>query len=326
MQALLGVSGLQALLGVQTVPTMPDVPLTLVTSVVVIGLIHGAEPGHGWPVAATYALDKQSRWLAGLVAGLVIGVGHLVSSIAVVAAFLLLASVFDVTQYEWLARYVAGVLLIALGLRELTGGGHHHGHDGHGDHDGQDHADENPSEYLTSVTAGPSAPPGHEHPHGDGHSHDDGHSHGDGHSHDHGHSHDAESDGGWVHRLRLALPFVGHSHDDHDHAHGDGGHSHFDADGSESLGGLAVAAFALGFAHEEEFQILGFCTGATQYCLPLMLIYAFAVIVALVALTLLLVAGFEHFEEDVEEYADYFPYLSGGVLVLMGLGFLLGVL
>jgi len=27
--------------------------------VVLIGLVHGAEPGHGWPVAASYALNRS---------------------------------------------------------------------------------------------------------------------------------------------------------------------------------------------------------------------------------------------------------------------------
>lgn len=144
--------------------------LSLFAGAVVLGLVHGAEPGHGWPIAATYELDRGHRWLAGLTAAVVIGVGHLVSSIAV------------------------------------------------------------------------------------------------------------------------------------------------------------VAAFFLGFAHEKEFEILGFCTGATQHCLDLMLAYAFAVILALVAPTLLMVAGYQCYEKRLERYAKHFPTISAAVLVLMGLGFIAGVL
>lgn len=47
----------------------------------------GVEPGHGWPVAGTYALDRTNTWVAGFAASFVLGVGHLVSSIAMVLAF-----------------------------------------------------------------------------------------------------------------------------------------------------------------------------------------------------------------------------------------------
>jgi len=212
-------------------------------------------PGHGWPVAAAYALDRSRRFAAGLVAGLVIGVGHLVSSIAVVAVFLLAASYFDVTQLGWV-RYVAGVLLIALGARE---------------------SDPDRPRGSDGRSAQRRDPDG---------------------SHDH--------------------------HDHHDHA-GDSPHHALGADDPRGLAGLASAAFFLGFAHEEEFEILAFCTGAPGHCLPLMLVYATAVIVALVALTLLLVAGFERYEDRVGRYAAYLPTLSAVVLVAMGVGFLLGV-
>ena len=231
--------------------------------VVVVGLVHGAEPGHGWPVAASYALNRSRTWSAGLVAAVVIGVGHLVSSIAVVAVFVLAADAFDLTSLGWI-RYAAGALLILLGVRELRRGGHHHGsHDGAGDRSHDPSTD---------------------------------------HSHDHGY------------------------HGDHGHSHGHG-HGHgLSADDPSGLWGIASAAFLLGFAHEEEIQILGFCTGASGQCVQLMLVYAAAVVAALVALTLLLVAGFERYEERMEGYAEYFPLVSGGVLVLMGLGFVAGVL
>ncbi len=45
-----------------------------------IGLLHGFEPGHGWPVAAIYALSQRRRWLSGTAAGLIIALAHLVSA------------------------------------------------------------------------------------------------------------------------------------------------------------------------------------------------------------------------------------------------------
>jgi ABC-type nickel/cobalt efflux system permease component RcnA len=240
---------------------------SLVAAATVLGLVHGAEPGHGWPIAATYALDRSHRWLSGLVAALVIGVGHLVSSVAVVAAFLLAASFLDVSSLGWV-RYVAGVLLVALGVREYR---HGHSH-AHGEGESEYHDDGEPSTFAT----------------GD----------------------DAPSASG-------VLDTVDHS-GDQDHG--------LDADDPRGLVGLASAAFVLGFAHEEEFEILGFCTGAADHCLELMLVYAVAVVLSLVALTLMLVAGYDRYEARVERYAEHLPTLSAVVLVLMGLGFIAGVL
>ncbi|UPM42653.1 hypothetical protein [Halocatena salina] len=217
--------------------------LSIVVSTMVLGFIHGAEPGHGWPIAAVYALDRSNRWLSGLVAGLLIGVGHLVSSIAVVGLFFLLKTYSGVSQFGWL-QYVAGVLLILLGVHEYRAG----------------------------------------------------------HTHDHSHDHAGDTD--------------------HDHQHDTGGLSGEDPRG---LWGITSAAFVLGFAHEEEFQIIALCTGST-YCLELMMVYAVAVIVALLTLTLLLIGGFERYEERIERYAEYLPTMSAAVLILMGCGFVAGVL
>jgi len=30
--------------------------------VILIGLLHGLEPGHGWPVAALYSLRKEKKF------------------------------------------------------------------------------------------------------------------------------------------------------------------------------------------------------------------------------------------------------------------------
>jgi hypothetical protein len=172
-----------------------DGTASLFAGAVALGLVHGAEPGHGWPVAAAYALDRRRTWFHGFAASSLLGLGHLVSSVAV-------------------------VLLIGLGIREYR-----HGHS---------------------------------------------------HSHDHDH---------------------GLSTDDVDEA---------------GLWGIVTTAFVLGFAHEEEFEIIGLCLGS-RYCLELMLVYALAVLVALVALTLLLVAGFERYGERVEGLAEHLPTVSAVV-------------
>lgn len=210
-----------------------------------LGLLHGIEPGHGWPVAAAWALARPGKWRSGVLAACVIGIGHLVSSIAVVLLFFAAKEYFDLGASGWI-DWLAGGLLLALAAWQLRaalrGGGHHH--------------------------------------HGHKHHHHD-------HHHDHHHEHDEPSAGA-------------------------------------GLWALAVFAFTLGFAHEEEFQIIALCAGS-DHCLALMLTYALAVIGALVALTLLLIAGMHHFRHRLEHAQRRLTFLSAAILAAMGVGFFMGV-
>lgn len=56
-----------------------------------------------------------------------------------------------------------------------------------------------------------------------------------------------------------------------------------------------------------------------------MLLYSVAVIASLVGVTLLLVAGYERYEDRLEAYADYLPTFTAAILIVMGLGFILGL-
>ncbi|WP_312908311.1 hypothetical protein [Natronosalvus caseinilyticus] len=279
---------------------------------VVLGAIHGIEPGHGWPVAASYALDQTNKWVYGFAASFILGVGHLVSSIAMVGAFFYAKSYFELTQVNepltipggvqigGPVSLVAGILLIGLGVREYRHG-HSHGH-GHS-HDGDGHGQ------------------GHSHD-GHGHSHESHHHDHDHHEHHHEDDHDHHESAGLLTRLKRALPFVG-GHD-HDHTH-DHGHGNLEDAADRGLLGIAWFAFLLGFAHEEEFEIIALCSGS-NYCLELMAAYAITVIIGIVTLTMLLVAGYERHEETVEKYTPYLPAFSAAVLIVMGLGFVAGVL
>ncbi|MFW6376718.1 MAG: hypothetical protein ACOC0F_01970 [archaeon] len=306
---------------------IPDGSAGLFAGAVLLGFIHGIEPGHGWPVAATYALDRDHKWLSGLAASSILGIGHLISSIAMVAVFFWAKSYFDLAQINEpivLADGVAiggpmglaaGVLLIALGVREHRHGhSHDHGIGGGSDDGGRGHG-HGEHDHAT---------PGRDHEtlHHEPHDHDrshhahDGHSHhGHGHSHrDHDH-HDHENEG-ILTRVESRLPFGG----------GSRGHDHPDPGDAADRGlvGIAGFAFLLGFAHEEEFEIIGLCLGSS-HCLALMLAYALTVIVGIVGLTLLLIAGYERYEDRVDEYADYLPTVSAGVLIVMGIGFVVGL-
>ncbi|AUV81671.1 hypothetical protein C2R22_08390 [Salinigranum rubrum] len=290
--------------------------LGLLLGAVALGAVHGIEPGHGWPVAASYALDQANKWVYGFAASFILGVGHLISSIAMVGAFFYAKEYFDLTQINepitilggvrigGQVSLVAGVLLIALGIREYFHG-HSHGTHDRGDHGhGNDHHDH------------------HEHPEGEGFEYafvgvgngDSGHSHDYSHSHDHGRTHH-HAGGGLFSRLKGFVPFVG----GHAHSHGD-----LDEAADRGLLGIAWFAFVLGFAHEEEFEIIALCAGS-NHCLELMSAYAITVVVGIVGLTMLLIAGYQHYEERVERYTPYLPVFSAFVLVLMGVGFITGL-
>ena len=337
----------------------------LVAGVVAIGLVHGLLPDHGWPIAATYALARRRRWLHGTVAALVIGVGHLVSSVALVAAYYWVAGFAAFAEGPWL-RYVAGVVLVGLGVYEYR---HGHGHDPTAAGCGPVHAH------------GPSA----DHQHGPGHavSHgygtDGAHRHRDrgsaidrrrgrpgpttagrdraqprtpvppgqdrsGSGHGHGVTGPEHSHGRGDEPAHAPGDDQGHSHGAHRHDHetgdgdeaglaalrhrlpGRGGHRHLDDEHAQrGLYALGAAALLLGFAHEEPVQILAICVG-TDRCLELMVVYSTAVIAAILAPTLLLVYGYRRHRDTVARYTPYFPAVTAAVLVGMGLGFIAGVL
>ncbi|PSP74298.1 hypothetical protein BRC86_06440 [Halobacteriales archaeon QS_3_64_16] len=269
---------------------------SLLLGAVALGAVHGVEPGHGWPVAATYALDQTNKWFYGFVSSFILGVGHLVSSIAMVAVFFYAKSYFSLTQVnEPIAilsgiqvggpiSLVAGVLLIVLGVREYSPPSHR------GDH----------SHEATSPDSDEHTHVEHTHHHGDG-------------SHEHG---SPAASSGLLGRLKGWITGGGHSHN----------HSHSDPDGAADRGLLGIAwfAFVLGFAHEEEFEIIALCAGS-DYCLELMSAYAITVVLGIVSLTMLLVAGYEHYEETVEQYTPYLPAFSAAVLIGIGFGLITGL-
>ncbi|WP_440766667.1 ABC transporter permease [Natronorubrum sp. DTA7] len=285
----------------------------VVLGVIAIGFIHGVLPDHGWPIAATYALNKQRRWLYGFLAALILGVGHLVSSVVLVLAYFWFSSFADFADGPWLG-VVAGALLILLGIHEYRHGGHgldEHAHDGNG-HDDHEHEHSHEASEQNEHSHHEHGP--HEHSHhtdGGSEAHSD-HEHAPSAHDSHGH-HDHDDDRGLLERIRNALP-------------GGGGHQHLTEEHAErGLLALGTTALLLGFAHEEPIQILAICSGAgTELCLELMLIYSLAVIVAIILPTLLLIAGYEHHRERIERYTPYLPTITAVVLIGMGMAFMFG--
>lgn len=198
-----------------------------------IGAIHGLEPGHGWPVAAVYALGRRRPWMSATLAGGLIGGAHLISSFAVVALFEILDRWVDLTDTSWVGP-VAGLALVVMGIVQWRRGGHGHDHDGHS------HAEERPKR-------------------------------------------------------------------------------------GKDLWGIAAFAFALGFAHEEEFAIVALCAGKTS-CWGVMGTYALAVAGVILALTLASVAAVDRFRHRLDHWRERLPRISAVILVGMGLLYVAGIL
>jgi len=113
---------------------------TAVLAAALIGLLHGLEPGHGWPVAVLYSIRSGSPAIRAFFSSSIISISHLVSSVAVVVAYALLKTFLNFTLPY--VNYLAGAALAILGVRFLLersdgmSGNHGHLHEdfGPGEH------------------------------------------------------------------------------------------------------------------------------------------------------------------------------------------------
>ena len=238
-------------------------------AVIAFGLVHGLEPGHGWPIAALLAFKQKNKFSYGFVASMIISSAHFLSSMVVVGVYYVASSYIDFESPIF--RYmVAGVLFI-LAYRFYT---QKHSHGTGGDtHDDEEKIKTKDGTELT-----------HEEMHTYGLEHDD--------------------------------PDEGKGH----------GHSHGRADPAKvtNLRSLATFALILGFAHEEEFALLAIAVGGVNPLL-LMTSYATAVTVSLVGVTMLAVKAYTMVEAKMAKYEHLIPKISGIVLAILGVLFLLGV-
>lgn len=89
-----------------------------IIGVVLIGLLHGLEPGHGWPLALLYSAKTTRPTFYALVSSAVIALFHFISSIVVVVAYVVARSFFDFSSS--ILTYVAAGILIVIAIRMLT--------------------------------------------------------------------------------------------------------------------------------------------------------------------------------------------------------------
>ena len=96
----------------------------LLLGVIVVGLIHGLEPGHGWPIAITYSIGKSKPYLYGLISSGIISLFHFISTVAVVIAFLVFNMFVEIPEIYLDA--LAVILLIGLGIYVILKENHEH--------------------------------------------------------------------------------------------------------------------------------------------------------------------------------------------------------
>jgi len=100
-------------------------------------------------------------------------------------------------------------------------------------------------------------------------------------------------------------------------------HRHGQPSQDYGIWGLAVYAFALGFAHEEEFALLAFLVAGVN---PWWLVtaYALAVTASLIALTTIAIKAYDFSYERIHRYEPYLPKVSAAILLIFALLFVLG--
>ncbi|WXG44874.1 MAG: nickel/cobalt transporter [Promethearchaeati archaeon SRVP18_Atabeyarchaeia-1] len=224
--------------------------------VLVIGSLHGLEPGHGWPVAFLYSIKTGRPMLYGLMTSGILAFFHFLSSIAAAAVFVVISSFLYVPTIilKYVAAGILGVLAITFWREKVEDEfeaqhGHLHGNPREIEHEHE-----------------------HEHPSGERHIH--------------------------VHRHAKSMKL--------------------------SLTGIALYAFILGFAHEEEFALLALAVGGIDPWL-LMIVYGLAVSASLIGVTLLCIKAFQFLLPRIQMYAKYVPKISAITLLIMAVAFILNI-
>jgi ABC-type nickel/cobalt efflux system permease component RcnA len=74
-----------------------------------LGLLHGINPSHGWPIAILYSMRSKKPLLSGIISSSITASAHFVSSIVVVIVYMLLISIIEIPQFYM--RYGAAIAL-----------------------------------------------------------------------------------------------------------------------------------------------------------------------------------------------------------------------
>lgn len=91
---------------------------TSLIGIILIGLLHGLEPAHGWPIALLYSARTSKPTLYALITSGIISFFHFISSIAVLGLYLLIS--ITIIFYNLLIKYISFLALILLAFKLLT--------------------------------------------------------------------------------------------------------------------------------------------------------------------------------------------------------------
>jgi nickel/cobalt transporter (NicO) family protein len=89
-----------------------------IIGVVVIGLLHGLEPGHGWPLALLYSAKTTRPTFYAFVSSGILAIAHFISSIVVVIIYVIVSAFYDFSSP--ILTYIAAAVLVILAIRLLT--------------------------------------------------------------------------------------------------------------------------------------------------------------------------------------------------------------
>jgi len=230
---------------------------TIFLSILLFGLFHGLEPGHGWPLAFLYSIKKERKIKSAFITSIILALCHFTSSIAVVIAFLVFSAFITIPME--ILRLVGFILLVLMAIFFWR---------------------ESIEDDLASQ---------HEHLHGNKNEleHEHPHQHLDGIQHTHTHTH----------KKSTIL----------------------------TLSGLTTYALILGFAHEEEFALIGLIMSGVDPWL-LIITYASAVSGALIGITVACTKAYSYFLPRLQRFQKYLPKISAVIMLVMAVLFLFNVL
>src|SRR3972149_7500108 len=86
--------------------------------VITIGVLHGLEPGHGWPIALLYSSRTTRPTFYAFVSSGILSFFHFISSITVVVIYVVASSLIDYT--DPILRYISFTILTLLAIKLLT--------------------------------------------------------------------------------------------------------------------------------------------------------------------------------------------------------------
>lgn len=269
-----------------------------IPSAIVLGALHGLEPGHSKTMMAAFIIAVKGTVRQAVLLGLAATLSHTLVVWLVAMGGMWAFGSFRAEDTEPYFQLASGAVIVAMALWMLwraradlrAAHAHHHGHD-------------------------------HGHGHSHGHHHDHGHHHGHHHDHHgHGHDHHHEATEEEIHELELA---TGGYVDAHEAAHAEDIRRRF-AGRAVTTGQIVVFGLTGGLIPcPGAITVLMLCLQLHRVALGAVLVAGFSVGLALtmVASGVLAALSLRHLEKRWSGFGEAVrkaPLLSGGVILIVG--------